>query len=241
MLFRGLGGYKEKIGKCPYFLYQPQTLALLPETVDFLCDLQVERLYLNPDYSAPWTEADCQTLAPIYAAIGDQYARRMVAGQPQYISLIDSKLAAIIKEGYAPHERCRMGQKEFAYSASGHIYPCERLIASGTENPHCIGHVSTGLVDVRACIPAEGSKSTNPQCSNCQLAPYCMNWCGCSNYFSTGRYDTVGAFLCASEKAAITTALDVFQTLEYRFGAEVFNRIIAVANPPRPTGPQPAD
>ncbi len=45
-----------------------------------------------------------------------------------------------------------------------------------------------------------------------------MNWCGCSNAFMTGYYNRVGAFLCASERAAIQTALEVFQTLERKLG-----------------------
>jgi uncharacterized protein len=41
-----------------------------------------------------------------------------------------------------------------------------------------------------------------------------MNWCGCSNYFSSGYYNRVSSFLCASEQAAIKVAFDVFQKLE---------------------------
>ena len=41
-----------------------------------------------------------------------------------------------------------------------------------------------------------------------------MNWCGCSNFLSTGRYDRMSPFLCASERAAVTTALRVYERLE---------------------------
>jgi len=36
--------------------------------------------------------------------------------------------------------------------------------------------------------------------------------------FMTGYYNRVGPFLCASERAAIQTALDVFTTLERQLG-----------------------
>jgi uncharacterized protein len=214
-------------------VYRPETLPQLADVVRYFSGLKVERIYLNPDYAASWTESDSQALAPIYAAIAEQYIETLSTGEGQYISLIDSKLAAIIKDGYAPHERCRMGQQEFAFSASGHIYPCERLIGAGGDNPHCIGHISSGLAKVRPCSATASRNNANSECVDCPLVRYCMNWCGCSNFFSTGRYDYAGPFMCASEKAAIETALQVFQTLEACFGAKVFEKIITVADPDR--------
>ena len=41
-----------------------------------------------------------------------------------------------------------------------------------------------------------------------------MNWCGCTNYLSTGHYDHMSPFLCASERAAVATAGKVYQHLE---------------------------
>ena len=52
-----------------------------------------------------------------------------------------------------------------------------------------------------------------------------MNWCGCSNFFSTGHYNQAGPFICASEKAAINTALAVFKELETKFGTSTLLKI----------------
>ena len=46
----------------------------------------------------------------------------------------------------------------------------------------------------------------NEECLKCELRPYCMNWCGCTNYYTTGRIDIASPILCASEKAAIAAA-----------------------------------
>jgi uncharacterized protein len=46
------------------------------------------------------------------------------------------------------------------------------------------------------------------------LRDYCMNWCGCSNYYSTGSYNVVSPFTCASEKAAIKTAFNIIPKIE---------------------------
>lgn len=58
------------------------------------------------------------------------------------------------------------------------------------------------------------SGSTNPQCTTCRLRDYCMTWCGCSNYFASGKYNRVSAFQCASEKATLATAAEVVRELE---------------------------
>lgn len=50
------------------------------------------------------------------------------------------------------------------------------------------------------------------------MRDYRTNWCGCSNYFSSGHYNRVGAFLCASERTAVKIAFDVFQGLEKEVG-----------------------
>jgi uncharacterized protein len=49
-----------------------------------------------------------------------------------------------------------------------------------------------------------------------------MNWCGCSNYFASGYYNRVNAFVCASEKAAIETGLRVIRQVEKQIGPAFF-------------------
>jgi uncharacterized protein len=112
-----------------------------------------------------------------------------------------------------------MGKGEFAFTPDGNIFSCERLIGFGTDNEHCIGNVKEGLNLKRLPCYEDTNKCINAECQSCGLKDYCMNWCGCSNYFSTGNYSRVGPFLCASEKTAIKTAFYVFQTLEEKLGS----------------------
>jgi uncharacterized protein len=92
------------------------------------------------------------------------------------------------------------------------------LIGSDDGDNHCIGNVSTGLEPTGICRRLATESDINPECRECGIADYCMNWCACSNYFSSGYYNRVGPFLCASEKTAIITALEVFQALEKQPG-----------------------
>ncbi len=205
-------------------VYHPETLDHLPEVVDYFSSLGVKRIYLNPDYSAPWGIEDVEKLPNIYNQIAHKYLDYHLQDNPHFISLIDGKIGVILKGGYAPMERCRMGTGEFAFAPSGNIYPCERLIGPD-DGMHCIGHIDTGLDSVRPCANSKFSSEINQECTTCTLLDYCMTWCGCSNYFSSGDYNKVGPFMCAAEKAAINTALEVYQLLEGRFGSKVLEQL----------------
>ncbi len=191
----------------------PATLRSLPRTIDYLIDLGVRKIHLNPDYSASWSRNDLDELPSVYGEVGGRYLHHRLRGVPVFVNLIDSKITAILRGGYQSTEMCRMGTAEFAYVPGGWIYPCERLIGPGDgSGPHCIGHIDTELRSpARTC---SHQRAGNPECLSCGIRNYCMRWCACSNFFSSGRYDGVGPFLCASERAAIATAFDVFRRIE---------------------------
>jgi uncharacterized protein len=184
----------------------------LPNIIDYLVSLGAVNIYLNPNISAHWTQKDADKLPAIYGEIGKKYVDFYLQEKPKYISLIDSKIAVILRHGYKPLERCRMGQGEFAFTPSGNIYPCERLVGTDDGKTHCLGNINGFFDSAKACKSISGAKNTS--CQTCTLADYCANWCGCTNYYSTGRYDVVGPFICASEKAAIKTAFDVLQQMQ---------------------------
>lgn len=199
-------------------VYHPLTLRSLPETIEYLSSLGVRQIYLNPDFSAQWTQKDIDLLPDVYNQIAEQYIHYYHEHDPHFISFIDGKIAVMLRGGYDPLERCRMGTGEFAFAPDGCIYPCERLIGSG-DDEHCIGNINDGLhAEKKPCYIASGA-SMNTECLSCGIKDHCMNWCGCSNYFSTGYYNRVGPFICASEKEAIQTASKVFQVLDKTFGA----------------------
>jgi uncharacterized protein len=199
-------------------VYHPQTFRHLPQTVEYLSSLGIKQIYLSPDFSALWTKEDADLLPEVYGQVAEQYIAYYLAQNPHFISLIDSKITVILRGGYDPLERCQMGKGEFAFAPDGKIYPCERLIGSGG-NEHCIGNINEGLqAERKSCNVARG-QSINAQCLSCGIRDYCMNWCGCSNYFSSGYYNRVSPFLCASEKAAIRTSFHVFQVLNKTIGA----------------------
>ena len=199
-------------------VYHPQTFRSLPDSLEYFSSLGLRRIFLNPDFSASWSQADVDDLAGVYHALGERYIAWYLDGCPHFVSLIDTKIAVLLRGGYHPLERCQMGTGELAITPDGGLYPCERLIGSGQEERYRIGSLERGLELARLAAHCAAGEPQNPECLGCSLRECCMNWCGCSNVFMTGSTNRVGAFLCASERAAIQTALEVFTTLEERLG-----------------------
>lgn len=200
-------------------VYHPLTMLQLPRVVDYFSSLGIRHIYLTPDFSARWTKEEADLLPGIYKQVAQKYIDYYLEEDPHYISLIDNKVAVILKGGYKSTDRCTMGRGEFAFTPSGNIYPCERLIGSDDGETHCIGNIFTHLEPGRMCKQMNPAGKSNHECKSCSISDFCMNWCGCSNYFSSGYYNRVGPFLCASEKVSILTAFDVFQYLEKKLGA----------------------
>jgi uncharacterized protein len=191
-------------------VYSPENVHLLPYVVDYLSSLGIRNIYLNPNITARWVKKDADLLPDIYSAIGKRYLEFYRRGEPRYISLIDNKMAVILRGGYKPVERCRMGRGTFAFAPSGNVYPCERLIGSDDGKTHCIGNIDNGFILGNACN-AGSNTALNRECLDCGLREYCMNWCGCTNYYSTGEYEIVSPFICASERAAVNVAFQIIQ------------------------------
>jgi len=197
----------------------PCSAPLLPQTVEYFSSLGLRSVYLNPDFSAPWTKQDAALIGSIYERLGEIYIDSYREGQPLFISPLDGKIAIILRGGYKAGEKCQMGKKEFAFTPEGNIFPCERLVGDGAaDSPHCIGQVDQPLLLERMSCQMAPAAEINSECLSCGVRDYCMNWCGCSNFMSSGYYNRVGPFLCAAERASIQVALKVFQSLEEELG-----------------------
>ena len=92
-------------------VYSPENLYSLPNVVDYLASIGVRNIYLNPNISARWTKKDADILPEIYGAVARKYIDFYRRREPRYISLIDSAIAVVLRGGYGPLERCRMGME----------------------------------------------------------------------------------------------------------------------------------
>ena len=194
-------------------VYEPETISFLPESVAFFSNFDVSGIHLNPNMKSSWTRDIYSKFGDIYMKIADFYIDCYQSGQEIAINLIDSKIVLFLKGGYTVEDMCGMGETEWGIAPSGNIYPCERFIGEDKNGALCIGNVHTGFDSSRRCSVLKERGNFNAQCNSCSIQKYCMNWCGCTNYYATGNTGLVGAFLCESEKAAIKASNYVLATL----------------------------
>jgi uncharacterized protein len=194
-------------------VYGPKTVFHLPESVRFFSEFDISGIHLNPEINCSWTRDIHPKFNDIYMKIAEHYINCYENGQEIAINMIDSKVVLFLKGGYTGKDMCGMGETEWGIAPSGNIYPCERFIGDDKNNTLCIGNVHTGLDVSRRCSVLKERGNINEECKICGLKKYCMNWCGCTNYFTTGNTGLVDAFLCESEKAAIQTSKKVLETM----------------------------
>jgi uncharacterized protein len=206
------------LGRVPLnAVFGPDTVEHLARTVEYFSSLGVRQIFLNPDFSARWTEKDVEKVPQSYRAVADAYMQYYREGRPHFISLLDHKITIMLRRGHQPLDKCRMGKGEFAFTPPGDVYPCERLAAS---DPH--SHVVGKVGDFVNIGPLRDHFAPGPpvnvSCLACGIREYCVHWCGCSNYFMTGYYNRVSPFLCMSEQTSLRLAAEIFQTLELELG-----------------------
>lgn len=209
----------EKIsGKLDYFqvnsVYGPDTIAELDQTVRFLIANNIHNIHLNPDIVTTWGMESFAQITESYKKVADTYIEMFTRGREVAINLLDSKLLLFFKGGYERADQCGMGETEFGFAPSGNVYPCERLVGEDTDEQMRMGNVHTGIHLLKRCSIGKSCGSSNPECTDCSVQKYCMNWCGCTNYHMTGSAEKTGPMMCHSERSAISAAKHAFESLQ---------------------------
>lgn len=63
-------------------VYHPKSFLLLPQAVQHLSSMGLRQIYLNPDFTAPWSKTEADLLLKVYAEIADLYVAFYLQGNP---------------------------------------------------------------------------------------------------------------------------------------------------------------
>lgn len=194
-------------------VFGPDTIMTLKNSLMFLVNSGVNVIHINPDILANWSANLSHKIQDVYTEIAEYYISCYTRGREIAINLLDSKMLIFIQGGYGQSDVCAMGDGEWGFAPSGNMYPCERFIGDDENSQFCLGNIHTGLDLKRRCAISRKRGNHNSECRNCSLKKYCMNWCGCTNYFMSGQTDLAAPILCAMEQATIQAARHVFDSL----------------------------
>ncbi len=195
-------------------VYGPKNVTQLDDTVRFLIAHDIDHIHLNPDMLATWDDQTFPNIAKSYKKLADTYIEMYNNGKKIALNLFDSKLMLFSKNGYDDSDRCGMGETEFGFAPSGNVYPCERFIGDDTDERMMMGNIYTGVNVFKRCSLDKQTENTNETCRTCSIQDYCMNWCGCTNYYMTGFTNKTSSMICHSERHALNGAKYIFESLQ---------------------------
>ena len=194
-------------------VYGPDTIEYLPETAKLLVGLKVPAIHLNLNITSDWSKTPTNIFSETYKKIGDLYIKNYQDGNEVTINIIDNKVILLLKGGFSEIDVCGMGETELGISPAGNLYPCERLIGEDNSPKFFIGNVYDGFDTPRLEKVIANRGNAKEECKSCKYEPYCMSWCGCTNYHMSGQTNQPSITLCASEKAMIQNAMYVLKSL----------------------------
>ena len=192
---------------------RPDTLESLPESVRHLSALADFPIHLNPDFTAQWRRSDCEPFRRAYAEVADYCQGEWLRGHVVLPSWLDAKIKTLLLGGYRVCDRCAPVKRELAVAPSGNLYPCPNLVGDDDRADIRLGDVFNGIDEAAYGRLRAHCGCATPACRQCPVAARCQNWCGCVNYFSTGRTDMVSPFVCFYEKTTIELADGMAETL----------------------------
>ncbi|MEH0019647.1 MAG: radical SAM protein [Desulfobacter sp.] len=187
-------------------VYGPDTCAFLPESIEYLASLGLKQLVLIPDCTASWHKSDIERLGRAFEGIADTYLDSYAREAPVFISLIDEKIAVMMRGGYGHAERSRMGEDRVAVSPQGVVFPCEHLVGTGEESVHSMSSLYRQDLPEETGSRPVPSTGTGGHCASCTLYRYCMNGSGELQVFGNDSKTQPSPFICASERLSIQAA-----------------------------------
>lgn len=191
----------------------PDTAALLTESVSFLLSEGCRYLIVSMNYAAPWTEPDLEILRQQYERLGDLYIQWTREGRKFYLSPFEVKLSSHIQGEEACKEHCELGQRQLSVDPQGFLFPCVQFTTAGPESRWCIGDVVSGIDEAKRARLHDESQCEKEPCRDCAIQRRCHNTCGCLNWQTTGSVGRVSPVLCRHEQMLMPIADRVGDTL----------------------------
>jgi uncharacterized protein len=189
----------------------PATIDLAADGVRELLDRGVERLTLNPNWSAAWSPDALERWRAAYERIGAIVVAWFRRGRAVAVQPFDSALVTLARGEAAAAHACRAGVGAFAVGPSGRLYACTRAV--GTDSgERAIGDLAAGLDGER--VARFG-------------APACPGACSCASFEETGT-SAMGPVQAWHAATVADVAARMARALE-RDGADIHRRVFGAA------------
>ncbi len=183
------------------------------EAFKFIVESGFRSIVLTPDFNDSWTQESFEILKNEYEKICEYYMNNR-KGKGIYVNVIEDKVKAYLDQKQFKKTCCNVGQKVFAVSAKGNIYPCSRFVDNNPSNEYLMGNVYSGFVPEKVALLNEYHTQDKLECQECSYKERCVgNSCACVTYSTTKSLSQLSPFVCEYERMVIGLADEIGEKL----------------------------
>ncbi|MGM0597501.1 MAG: radical SAM protein [Myxococcota bacterium] len=192
----------------------PDTIKELPASLEYMWERGIRYLAHSPDFTNPrWTPELLDELENSYRQMAQFYLARSKENKFFFFTLFDEKIKYHARGGLKPGDVCDFGVKKISVAPDGNIFPCVRFVSDEPDaKKYLIGNVYKGFNPKRQRL-INKNRQPRPQCIQCDFNGRCSNYCGCTNWQTTGDILKVSPLLCAHERMLIPIADEIGKIL----------------------------
>jgi uncharacterized protein len=189
------------------FVITPENAEFLFESVNYMWDRGIRYVAHSPDFTNPgWNREKFNILKAQYEKLAEWYLEKTRSGEYFFMNLFDDKIKTHAKAPAQLGEVCDFGARKVSVAHDGAIFPCVRFVSNNPDSQNYqIGHVDSGFSEKRGELITK-NKLPRPQCDGCAFLGRCANYCGCTNWNTTGSIIKVSPLLCEYEQMLIPIA-----------------------------------
>ncbi len=152
---------------------------------------------ISPNYYARWDQEARAALQQSYEQLARVYRRGGLGGIR--FRLFESRLDALRTGVPLRASRCGVGRGRLAVGPDGSLFPCDRMAVDRTGAGVQIGHIATGLDEMRLRRVERERRRIPPACAACPNRAVCAQFCACVNVHLEGRVCAAPEVVCWHE------------------------------------------
>ncbi|MBN2723057.1 MAG: radical SAM protein [Deltaproteobacteria bacterium] len=185
----------------------PDNVYFVSDSMNWMWERGLRFVAHQVDFSDErWTPELFVILKKQYEELGKWYLKAARSGTHFFMTLFDEKLKTHINAPIFVGDVCDFGRTKVSVAPDGTIFPCVRFVSDDPDSlNYVIGNVGTGFTKSREYWIMKNLEG-RPQCDGCSLVGRCANYCGCTNWTTTGSINEVSPVLCEHEKMVIEIA-----------------------------------
>ncbi len=186
---------------------------LLSEKIEALAAAGARDIAISPNYYDHWRPEARVALQTSYLKMARHYRTDGSLGGAR-LRLFDSRLDALRTGVPMRRARCGLGRGQIAVGPDGTLFPCDRMAVDRTGAAMQVGHLESGLDEVRLAHLERERRRVPRACAVRPNHAICAQFCACVSVHLEGRVCAVPEVVCWHESMLADVVRALFTDTE---------------------------